>query len=532
VPGVLGTVDVDGGWIRGVDIDGIAGFLGVPYARAPSGPLRWRPPQPVKPWSGVRAAAEPGLLAPQPGAGAGASLPGDPARQSEDCLHLSIWTPGLDRGRRPVMVWIHGGGFVTGTAGSLLYRGDDLARRGDVVVVAVNYRLGALGFLAHPSLAVPGDATFANWALLDQIAALRWVRDHIASFGGDPGNVTLFGESAGAMCASALLSAPPARGLFRRVAIQSGPPYTHTATRAGSSAEALAAELGMATVTRDALVEVPAGDLVQATAALQSRRGRPGELPIPFLPTVDGSLLPDEPLQAVSGGAAANMDVLVGTNRDEMTLFLLSEGHAVPLDDEQLLRRVRHMAPGAEPETIVSAYREARGSRGEPVSPRDLWVAAASDVVFRWPSLRLAAAHHRYGRTFVYLFTWETPVFGGVLGASHGLDIPFVFGSVRHATVSAFAGGGSDAEALSERMQAAWVAFARSGDPSNDLTGEWPAWDPGRRTTMVFGRTTAPEERPRDAELAVLDAHYPLEHADAPARSSDSTKPGRRRQLA
>lgn len=518
VPGVSGTVEVDGGWIRGLESDGIAAFLGVPYARAPLGPLRWQAPQRVEPWSGVRAAVEPGPIAPQPPSAPGTSLTGDPVQQSEDCLHLSIWTPALDESRRPVMVWIHGGGFVTGTAGSLLYRGDELARRGDVVVVAVNYRLGALGFLAHPALGLPGDAVFANWALLDQLAALRWVQGHIASFGGDPGNVTVFGESAGAMCVSALLASPPARGLFRRAVIQSGPPYTHSATRAEASGEALATELGLPEVTREALVDVPAGDLVQATAALQARPARPGELPIPFLPTVDGHVLPRLPLPAVSRGSAAGVDVLVGTNRDEMTFFLLSDARSTLMDDEELVRRVRHMAPGAAPEAIVSGYREARARRGEPVSPRDVWVAAASDVVFRWPSLRLAAAQHRHGRTFVYLFTWETPVFGGVLGASHGLDIPFVFGSVRHPTVSAFAGGGTAAEALSARMQAAWVAFARHGDPSNELVGDWRAWDPGRRATMIFGRTTALEERPRDGELDVLDAHYPLEHADAPAR--------------
>jgi para-nitrobenzyl esterase len=462
----------------------------------------------------VRDAREPGSIAPQ--RALLPQIPGDPTHQSEDCLHLSVWTPGLDDRRRPVLVWVHGGGFTSGTSGSLLYRGDHLARRGDVVVVTVNYRLGALGFLAHPALEQPDGGPIGNWGLLDQIAALRWVQRHIASFGGDPGNVTLFGESAGGMSVSALLAAPAARGLFRRAVIESGPPYTHDAVRASEAAETLAEELGLEKVTRDALVSVPASDLVDAVAALQARRARPGELPLPLLPTIDGRVLPAEPRHAVAGGAAAGLELMVGTNRDEMTFFSLGDERTARMDDAALLRRVRHMAPNAPPEDIVEAYRAARVGRGEPVTPRDLWVAAATDVVFRWPSLRLAAAHRPHGPVHVYLFNWETPVLGGVLGACHALEIPFVFGTVRQPEVASFSGGGPSAVALSETMQEAWLAFARTGDPSNRQSGEWPVWEPEHRATMVFGASSGVQRQPRDEELTALARYAPLvtdEHA-------------------
>jgi para-nitrobenzyl esterase len=511
VRNVAGVVCVTGGAVSGRTEDGVWSFLGVPYAAAPVGALRWRPPEPPAMWAGVRHAIEPGPIAPQPAGGP--QIPGDPADQSEDCLHLSVWTPGLDDGRRPVLVWVHGGGFTSGTSGSLLYQGDDLARRGDVVVVTVNYRLGALGFLTHPAMEVDGGGPFGNWGLMDQVAALRWVREHIRSFGGDPGNVTVFGESAGGMSIACLLAVPAARGLFRRAVVQSGPPYTHDSVRAAGAADALAVELGLEKVSREGLGSVPASDLVDAVALLQTRRARPGELPLPLLPAIDGRVLPAEPRQAVAAGAAAGLELMIGTNRDEMTFFSLGDDRAARMDEEALLRRVRHMAPGVPPEEMIDAYRAALARRGEAATPRDLWVAAATDLVFRWPSLRLAAAHRRHGPVHVYLFTWESPALGGVLGACHALEIPFVFGTARHPAVALYSGGGEAAAALSDEMQGAWLAFARTGDPSNARSGWWPRWEPEERATMVFGRSSGVARRPRDEELAVHAAYAPLDVA-------------------
>ncbi|MGH9089847.1 MAG: carboxylesterase/lipase family protein [Acidimicrobiales bacterium] len=526
----MDVLEVAAGRIRGRRRGGVWSYRGVPYARSPEGPLRWRPPQPVVPWAGVRDATAFGPTAPQPPPIPGVAVPGDPLDQSEDCLSLNVWTPAPDGARRPVMVWIHGGGFTSGTGASILYRGADLALHGDVVVVTVNYRLGALGFLAHPALAWDGGtagawdggtagggdggtaATAGNWGLLDQVAALRWVREHAAAFGGDPGNVTVFGESAGAMSISALLAMPMAAGLFHRAVVQSGPPYTHTARRAEQAAEDLAAQLGIERITRAVLERVPAADLVAATKRMQDRLPPPGELPLPFLPVVDGAVLPRPPEDAAAAGLLAPVPLLVGTNRDELTFFAMGDRRLWEIDDRGLHYWMARAAPDVPAHEVVGCYREARAARGEPVAPRDLWVAAGSDRVFRWPSLALAAAQGRHHPgTYVYLFTWETPAFGGLLGSCHALEIPFVFGSVRRPVVGAFTGDGPEAEHLSARMRDAWTAFARAGDPSHPGSGSWPAWDPGRRATMVFGPGGgAVEHAPRNEELAVWERVVPL----------------------
>jgi para-nitrobenzyl esterase len=533
---VDGTVAVDGGWVRGHQDDGVWAFLGVPYARAPLGPLRWRPPERPEPWSGVRDAREPGPMAPQPVPAT--SLPGDPLQQSEDCLHLSVWTPAPDAARRPVLVWVHGGGFTSGTAGSVIYRGQRLSAEGDVVVVNVNYRLGALGFLAHPALGA-GTGVSANWALLDQIAALRWVRDHIASFGGDPSKVTVFGESAGAMCISALLAAPRARGLFGGAIVQSGPPYTLSAQRGAEVATAFVAELGLSEVSRDALEAVPSQELVTALSALSRHQSRPGELPQPLIPVVDGVTLPMTPIEAIAAGAAARVATIVGTNRDELTFFSLSDPSARAMDRASLHERLHRSAPYVPSDRVVNHYRDTLSKRGEPTTPRGLWIAAGSDVVFRWPSLRLAAALRAHNpRTYVYLFTWESPAFGGVLGATHALEIPFVFGTYADPWIAPFALGAAEggsgevtggsgaaeggsgaagasrsrrhADVLSAAMRHSWVSFARSRDPSNSTVGTWPAWDREERATMVFGQPIRVEEAPRNDELAVWESVAPL----------------------
>lgn len=507
-----GTVGVDGGLVRGHQVDGVWAFLAVPYARAPVGPLRWRPPMAPEPWSGVRDVDQPGPIAPQVIAAPGSVLPGDPLHQSEDCLHLSVWTPALDDGARPVMVWIHGGGFTSGSAGNMLYRGDVLARRCDVVVVSVNYRLGALGFLAHPALATDDHDGFGNWGLLDQVAALRWVRSHIAAFGGDPENVTVFGESAGAMGIGALLAMPSARGLSTRVVIQSGPPYVHSAARAEAAADALVHALGLPALDRADLETRPAAELVAAVNSLQRTTVQPGELPLPLLPVVDGVTMPVTPLEALRDGAATGLDVLVGTNRDEIAFFGLADPAMATLDEEGLRRRLAHSAPACVPDDVIAAYRAVRSRRGEGVTARDLWIAAASDLVFRWPSLRFAATvGANGGRAFVYLFTWESPVLDGALGACHALEIPFVFGAIGAPAVAAIAGSGQRALDLSDDMQSAWTAFARGGDPSNTRTGPWPPWEPMRRPTMVFGPAVGLADAPRDEELAVWEALFPLD---------------------
>jgi para-nitrobenzyl esterase len=513
------VVPVAGGRVRGVWRGDLWAFSGVPYARSPAGDLRWRPPQPPLPWTGVRDASSFGPIAPQRVAEAGITSPADPSPgdvQSEDCLTLNIWTaevpedPASATGR-PVMVWIHGGGFTSGSGSVFLYRGGPLARRGDVVVVTINYRLGALGFLGHPDLADP-DGFIGNWGLHDQVAALRWVHDHIAQFGGDPGCVTVFGESAGGFSVAALMAVPAAAGLFRRAVVQSGGPHVHTAAQGARAADRLAATLGLSGCTRDGLGPVPATELVAATDEMGKRSPDPGTLAVPFLPVVDGTFLPQHPLWAVEQGSAAGIDLLIGTNRDELTLFSLGRPELMALDDARAYSWVANAAPDVPAAELLSGYKEARTVRTEPIDPHALTVAIGTDAVFRWPSLQLAAAQQVQGaRTYVYLFEWESPAFGGILGSSHALELPFVFGVVHVPAIQLFTGDGIEVETLSTQMQQAWLAFARNGDPTHAaLEGGWPAWDPRKRSTMVFGPQTRATDGPRNAELAVWERYRPL----------------------
>ncbi|HXZ62850.1 MAG TPA: carboxylesterase family protein [Acidimicrobiales bacterium] len=513
-----GVVSVSQGRLKGVWRGDHWSFSGIPYARPPLGELRWRAPQPAPKWAEIRDASAFGPIAPQSAGTAGVISPADPAaseEQSEDCLSLNVWTRVLPdepavAGGRPVMVYIHGGGFTSGSGSVFLYRGGDLVRNGNVVVVTINYRLGALGFLAHRALAGP-DGSAGNWGLHDQVAALRWVRDNIAVFGGDPANVTVFGESAGAFSIAALLGAPASTGLFRRAVLQSGAPHVHTLEEAERATERLATVLELPSCERGSFERVPASELVAATEELGRRRPDPGALPLPFLPVVDGNFLPRHPLDAVAGGSGAGVDLLVGTNRDELTLYGLGNPELLALDEDGVTRWVQHVLPGVPPRGVVEAYRLARQARSEPVGPSDVWVAAGSDIVFRWPSLQLAAAHGATGaRAYVYLFEWESPAFGGILGSCHALELPFVFGAVERPVVQMFAGSGPEVERLSAEMQRAWLSFAAAGDPAHEGIGPWRPWDPVTRTTMIFGGHTRSVDAPRNEELGVLEEHRPL----------------------
>ncbi len=515
-----GVVSVAQGRLRGVWRGDLWSFSGIPYGRAPVGPLRWRPPLEAESWSEIRDASTFGPIAPQSAAVPGITSPADPAASephSEDCLSLNVWTPELPEsptvapGRgRPVMVFLHGGGFTSGSGSVFLYRGGELVRNGDAVVVTINYRLGALGFLGHRDLSDP-DGLVGNWGIQDQLAALRWVRENIATFGGDPGAVTIFGESAGGFSVSMLLGTPAAHGLFRRAIVQSGGAHVHDLDEAERSGQRLASVLGLASCTRASLEHVPATELVAATEELGKRHPDPGMLPLPFLPVVDGVLLPQHPLAAVANGAAAGIDLLIGTNRDELTLFGLGNPALMALDEDGVTRWVGNAAPEMPGSEVIDAYRSARESRADSVEANAIWVAVGTDIVFRWPSLQLAAAHVAGGSSaFVYLFDWESPAFGGILGSCHALELPFVFGTVNEPTVQVFSGGGPAVEKLSSQMQRAWLAFAATGDPGHDGIGSWRRWTPADRATMIFGADTRLETAPQDEELAVLERYRPL----------------------
>jgi len=525
------VVDTRFGALRGREEDGVSVFRGVAYARAPVGELRLRPPVAPERPDGVVDAGEFGPIASQPVAGPGSYVPGDPLEQSENCLTLNLWTPACDDRRRPVMCFVHGGAFLTGSGSGVIYRGDGLARRG-VVVVTLNYRLGVLGFLAHPLLTDDSSGGFANWGLLDQLAALRWVRENIAAFGGDPRNVTVFGESAGAMAVADLVGAPASRGLFRRAILESGACVALPPAPAIAMAERLAATLGIAEPSRERLAPVPVADVLAAQRELNASVDH--GLGIPFPPVVDGGLFPRPPEDEIASGGAAGIDLLVGTNRDEFKFFAYAGGDVARLDEVGIESLVDAYLAGAglgnsrpAASQVLDCYREARVGRGDQVGPLELLCAIAGDWIFRVPALRLATAHASTSTaTYAYLFDWESPFANGALGACHGLELPFVFGTLRTPIVGLFAGGGPDALRLSDAIQAAWVAFATCGDPSTAELGTWPPYEPIRRSTMLLGARPGAVDQPFEPERQFWDARLgrygrggPIEGAAPPSVS-------------
>lgn len=481
------------GEVRGSVTDGVNIFKGIPYAAPPFGANRMRSPQPVEPWSGVRDAIAYGPTPPQLSVPPShTELVPNPTIPGEDCLNLNIWSPDLGASGLPVMVWIPGGMFEFGSGAA--YDGSHFARDG-VVCVTINYRVSAEGFLYL------GEGT-ANLGLLDQVAAVAWVQENIAAFGGDPSNVTIFGESAGGISVGTLLAMPSAEGLFRRAIAQSGAAHpvisAATARRVGQH---LAEKLGVE-ATREAISAIPVARLLQAQAELKAdlaahpdpeRWGEVVVSMIPWQPVIDGDVIPARPIDRIVAGAAADIDLMVGSNPDEWNFFLVPGGAIDQITAEALAGAVA--AYGLPVEATLDTYRAAAPN----ASPGDLLSAIQGDWYFRIPVLHLADAHAKSASatTYMYEFAWRSPQFNGRLGACHGLEIPFVFDTLGKGYEPLL--GTEPPQQLADTMHAAWVAFATSGDPG------WPKYDLSRRATMRFDITSEVVDDPRSAERALWE---------------------------
>jgi para-nitrobenzyl esterase len=394
-------VEIASGRLEGRRSDGVDVFLGVPYAQPPIGARRFRAPEPAAPWSGVRAADAFGGAAPQNALDVGV-LPGmEVGRQDEDCLYLNVYTPAADSGRRPVLFWIHGGAFVLGGGSQLLYDARSLARRADAVVVTINYRLGALGYLDLESR-FGGDFA-ANLGMRDQIAALAWVRDHIERFGGDAGNVTIFGESAGGMSVGTLLGSPAARGLFQRAIPQSGAAHNaHDRETSARVADFFVRALGGGDAR--ALREAPVEQILKAQLQCTLRVGEIGVM-LPFQPTFGEAVLPEPPLASVRAGNAAGVDVFVGTTRDEWRLFEFLDPTHRTMDDAGFLARAAGRVGRDAAAQLCDLYRK----DAPQAAPADHFSAFETDRVFRVPAVRLADAQSAHATVYGYEFAWPSP---------------------------------------------------------------------------------------------------------------------------
>ncbi len=473
------------GPVRGVVRDDIHVFRSIPYAAPPVGERRFRPPVPVAPWTDPRDAGRFGPVAPQLPSPLEAALGApDPVVDEAECLTLSIYTPGLDGAERPVLFWIHGGAFVSGTGGSPIYDGRRFATHGDVVVVSINYRLGAFGFLHLDEIFGEAVAGSGNAGILDQVLALEWVRDNIAAFGGDPGRVTIFGESAGGMSVGTLLALPAAQGLFHQAIVQSGGgSFVHSREQATAIARTVLAEVGATTLAE--LEAVPTDVLLEAQGKALAAVAR---IELPFMPVVDGSVLPQPPIDGVRGGSGA-VPTMIGTTKDEMTLFTQLDLGLGEIDGTAVSRALE-ASFGDRAEEVGAAYHSLVPSD----VPSDVLTAVATDRVFRIPAIRLAEAGLGTRPTYMYLFAWETPVFGGKLKSCHALELPFMWDAIDKPGLSVLTGDGPERQGIADVMHAAWISFARTGDPG------WPAYDADRRATQVFDTTSEVVDDPMGAQ--------------------------------
>ena len=496
-------IDTKAGKIQGIKDEGIEIFKGIPYTERIVGDLRFKLPVPAKKFPGVFLATEFGPISPQV---ISPKLLGPPNPQSEpDCLNLNIWTPSTDNDKRPVMVWIHGGGLRSHSQRS--YDGTFLVKRGNVVLVTFNYRLNALGFSF-----IPGIVT-APLGLLDQITALKWVRDNIEHFGGDHNNITIFGESAGGWSVSTLLAMPEAKGLFHRAIAQSGAcnPAGFRASEGIDISKRVFSEMGIQYGDLDALRKISAYELVNAESKVWEEKLKEKHWPLTTPPYIDGEYIPEHPLVLIRKGAAAEVDLLVGTNLNESTSMKPDDSNYFKEVSENgmhnwiklVLKTLGQNEDKAE--SLINAYRETRKHEGF-LSAQKVLDAFLTDFEFHISAIRTAEAQSiQNPNTYMYLFTWPSPFMDGKFGAFHTCEIPFVFGMLDTPDWSIFSDTSEEAKKHSEKIMDAWIAFARTGNPSHSGIPEWPKYNTQKRSTMMLGKEIKAVDDPYGIERMAWD---------------------------
>lgn len=457
------------GQVKGEKAGEVSVWKGIPYAKAE----RFQPPQKPDAWEGIYGAVQFGAAAVQPQSEVmgflGAAIKEEDT--NEACHYLNIWSPAADERKRPVMVWIHGGAFLNGAGSTPSYDGTSFAANHDVVVVTINYRLGVFGFLHLGSIDEQKYAGSGNCGILDQIAALEWVKENIEGFGGDPNNITIFGESAGAMSVGILLTLPNAKPLFQKAILQSGAGRNVlSAVVAGQVCKGILANLEIGTGDLVKLQELSAAELLEASKHVP---------PMMLGPVVDGVVIHEPPEAALGKGVCRDITVLIGTNKDEYNLYSILDTSLDQLDDEGIEQRLEHALPGKWPH--IAPHLQNR-----PLN-RELIEQMMTFDIFTAPAIYLAEEQAKHGgEVWMYRFDWETPILNGSLKSCHALEIPFVWNTAGRGAGSLL--GSAPNQELSDRMHKAWAAFAKYGDPNIEELPAWPAYQEKNRATMLFNQ--------------------------------------------